>query len=80
MNINEKQYVLCLNTRTWSRDSHGLYDYESSHTKITNAIVADNAIIIRKKLDIRSVMNMEDIKEDSEYLMNIIHDKGNLLI
>lgn len=78
MNVNEKQFVLCLNTKTWSRDSHGLYDYESTHTKTTNAIVADNAIIVRRKLDIRSVNSMEDIKEE-EYLMNIIHDKGKYL-
>lgn len=76
MNVNEKQYVLCLYSKTWSRDSHGLYDYESTHTKTTNAIIVENAIIVRRKLDIRPVNSMEEIKEE-EYLMNIAHDKGN---
>jgi hypothetical protein len=78
MNVQEKQHVLCLNTKTWSRDSHGLYDYESTSTKTINIIVVDSAIIVRKKLEIRPVQSMDDIK-DEEYLMEIKHDKGNYL-
>ena len=37
----EKHFVLSLFTRTWVRDSHGLYDYESTQTKNLNAVLAD---------------------------------------
>ena len=38
---NEK-YVLSLCTKTWVRDSHGLFDYESNQTKHLNAILAES--------------------------------------
>jgi len=60
--------------KTWSRDSHGLFDFESTQTKQTNAIVIENGIIVRKKLDIKSVNSYDEIK-DEEYLMDIKYEK-----
>jgi hypothetical protein len=73
----EKKYVLSLTTKTWSRDSHGLYDYESNQTKNASAIIVENATISRRKMEIRSISSQDDLKEE-EYLMDIKHDKGKL--
>lgn len=74
--LQEKQQMLGLAMKTWVRDSHGLYDYESTQVKPTNAIVADKGIIVRKKSEIRSVNSLLEI-EDDEFLMSIKYDKGN---
>lgn len=73
---NEKKYVLSMITKTWSRDSHGLYDYESIQTKNSTAVILENATICRKKMDIKSV-NI-DLIADEEYLMDIKHEKGKV--
>jgi hypothetical protein len=50
---NEK-FVLSLCTKTWVRDSHGLFDYESSQTRNLNAVLAESIFITRKKHDIKT--------------------------
>ena len=70
----EKQFVLSLFTRTWVRDSHGLYDYESTQTKNLNAVLADNVTIVRKKHDIKTVTSKEEIT-DEELLLNVKYEK-----
>lgn len=76
---SEKQFVLSLSTKTWCRDSHGLYDYESSQTKNTNALIADSVYISRKKLDIKTFACMEDLK-DEEFLLHVIQEESKLTI
>ena len=70
----EKHFVLSLFTRTWVRDSHGLYDYESTQTKNLNAVLADNVTIVRKKHDIKTVSSKEEIT-DEELLLNVKYEK-----
>lgn len=69
---------------TWSRDSHGLFDYESRHlTKKT--MKTQNAVkLIRKgnDLDLQNYDKMQIQKqaEDEEKpLLNIINDNGKSL-
>ena len=58
---NEK-FVLSLCTKTWIRDSHGLFDYESSQTRNLNAVLAESIYIARKKHDIKTLNSKEDLK------------------
>ena len=46
---------LIVNVRTWSRDSHGLYDYECTSTKNNNFKIKKEQIITRKKNEVRLV-------------------------
>ena len=54
MNGPNERFVLSLCTKTWVRDSHGLYDYESNQTKNLNAVLAESIYIARKKHDIKT--------------------------
>ena len=69
----EKNFVLNLITKTWIRDSHGLFDYESNQTKNLNAILADSVIIVRKRHDIRTITNISEL-EDEEMLIDVKYE------
>ena len=69
----DKHFVLELFARTWVRDSHGLYDYESIQTKNLNAFLADNVIIARKKHDIKTIRSVEELK-DLEMLLKVKYE------
>ena len=45
-------FVLSLCTKTWTRDSHGLFDYESEQTRPLNTVIFETVYIVRKKNDI----------------------------
>ena len=73
---NEK-FVLSLCTKTWVRDSHGLFDYESNQTKHLNAILAESIYITRKKHEIKTVNNPSQLQDEEELLFNVRHDDIN---
>ena len=71
---NEK-FVLSLCTKTWVRDSHGLYDYESIQTRNLNAVLAESIYIARKKHDIKTINTPKELKPDEEELLfNVRND------
>ena len=70
MNSN-KNFVLSLVTKTWIRDSHGLYDYESLQTKNLNAVLAESINISRIRHEIKTLSNEQNIREDEEILFKI---------
>ena len=71
---NEK-FVLSLCTKTWVRDSHGLFDYESTQTRNLNAVLAESIYIARKKHDIQTINNLNELKIDEEELLfNVKND------
>jgi hypothetical protein len=76
---NEK-FVLSLCTKTWVRDSHGLFDYESNQTKHLNAILAESIYIARKKHEIMTVNNPNQLQEEEELLFNVRHDDINKFV
>jgi len=76
---NEK-YVLSLCTKTWVRDSHGLFDYESNQTKHLNAILAESICIARKKHEIMTVNNPKQLQDEEELLFKVRHDGLNKFI
>ena len=72
--INEK-FVLSLCTKTWVRDSHGLYDYESTQTKNLNAVLAESIYIARKKHEIKTLNSLNELRPDEEELLfNVVND------
>ena len=77
---SEKHFVLSLYTRTWVRDSHGLYDYESSQTRNLNAVLADSVIIARKKHEIKTVTAKNEMQPDEEMLIDVKYEKNDRYI
>jgi hypothetical protein len=67
----EKEFAINISTKTWTRDSHGLYDYESQQVKPHEGTLVNNAIIIRKRMDIKLVKSILEKKEDEEFLCEI---------
>ena len=75
MSIQNEKFVLSLCTKTWVRDSHGLYDYESNQTKNLNAVLAESIIMARKKHDIKTLSLLSDLRHDEEELLfSVIND------
>ena len=71
--MTESQGFLKLSIKTWSRDSHGLFDYESSQIKPHQGNITDHAILIRKKMDIKLTKSLSDLREE-EFLFEIKTD------
>ena len=71
----EKEFILNVCTKTWTRDSHGLFDYESLQVKPHEGNILDNSIVVRKKMDIKLIKTISDIK-DEELLFEIITNKS----
>ena len=76
---NNKDNILNLCTKTWTRDSHGLYDYESLQVKPHEGNIFDNAFLVRKKMDIKLVKSFSEIKEE-EFLFEIKSEKCKKII
>ena len=73
--MSNEKFVLSLCTKTWVRDSHGLFDYESSQTRNLNAVLAESIYIARKKHDIKTLSNLKDLnQEEEELLFNVKND------
>ena len=75
MSQQNLKYVLSLSTKTWIRDSHGLYDYESQQTKNLNAVLAESIFIARKRHDIKTLTSQSDLQVDEELLFNVRNDE-----
>ena len=73
----EDKFVLSLCTKTWVRDSHGLFDYESNQTKHLNAILAESISLIRRKHEITTLNNPFMLSKEEELLFNVRHDDVN---
>jgi len=64
---------------TWSRESYGLFDYESQHVSRRNLKASSSAKIIRIKNDIRLVTDMyneRNVCENSKTLALLKHQDG----
>jgi hypothetical protein len=51
--IYSNQAMLKVITKTWSRDSHGLFDYEATSTKNYVIFTAGRCKIVRRKNDVK---------------------------
>jgi hypothetical protein len=68
---NENSHILILYTRTWPRDSHGLYDYESSQTKNIKILIANTVKLLRVKNDIKQVANNYTLLQEEQELLSV---------
>lgn len=73
---NQNKSVL-INVKTWSRDSHGLYDYECTNTKNANFTTKKDQIIIRRKNEVRLETPSYKEEQDEENLGKLCVDQSS---
>ena len=66
----QKQFLKAL-TKTWSRDSHGLFDYEATNTKNTPFIIKEKCILIRKKNEVRTSSENTELELEERVLAKV---------
>lgn len=80
----EMKPILSLFTRTWNKDSHGLFDYEEEAMKLSLLLIQSSATIIRRKNEVREeeTPEQEDSylfsvqnSDDAAYLSNTVKSK-----
>ena len=72
-----RQLLLTINYRTWSRDSHELFDYESTDIHIGSHIINGPCRLIRHGMEVVPVdSNSVDFQENTDLLLNV-KVKGN---
>jgi|LauGreDrversion4_2_1035121.scaffolds.fasta_scaffold1308788_1 hypothetical protein len=65
--ISQEELIIKAETKTWSRDSHGLFDYESTNTKNSIVFATSRHKLVRKRNDIRALVENAEIDlEDRE--------------
>jgi hypothetical protein len=77
LNMNENQTYLKIVSKTWGRDSHGLFDYESTQIKINNLVVSKNCQLIRKRNDVKEVPENTQLDIEEKLLANVRVDNSN---
>lgn len=67
---------------TWSRDSHGLYDYESRNVHKKNIQAVNSVWIMRTGVDIQLVSEFTDLSRMSGYapLCHILQEKNEFVL
>ncbi len=76
----ELQGNLKLNIKTWSRDSHGLFDYEASSTKNNQLIINESCKLIRKKNEVRYTQENYEIEFEERELAKIYFEENKIVI
>jgi hypothetical protein len=76
LNMNENQSYLKIISKTWGRDSHGLFDYESSQIKINNLVISKNCQLIRKRNDVKEVPENTQFDIEEKLLANVRVDNS----
>jgi hypothetical protein len=70
--------ILKILTKTWARDSHGLFDYEANTTKNNLLLVNGRFKIVRKKNDVRQVAEITELDMEDRELGKIKLDGGKI--
>ncbi len=61
--------------KTWTRDSYGLFDYETNDYKESILYIGENRIVIRDKHDVKTLpLNTNDLKENILKLGDVFFD------
>ena len=66
--------------KTWSRDSHGLFDYETSSIKANQLLISTNCKLIRKKNDVKFVQENNEIEFEERELAKIFFEENKIRI
>lgn len=72
---NVNNLTLNLFAKTWTRDSNGLFDYESLQVKPVDSHINEDAFFIRKKTQVKCVKSKDEIT-DEEFLFKIRKEKS----
>lgn len=77
---SSKSNFLSISSKTWTRDSHGLFDYESTTVKENLLIIEKECVLIRKKHEVKEKVNSKEgeIFDESldQYICNIEISNG----
>lgn len=65
---NDIQEFLSIKSKTWTRDSHGLFDYESNVVKENILLIQNETTVIRKKHELKEIKEVEE-KDTNEQLI-----------
>ena len=68
--------ILKILTKTWARDSHGLFDYEANSTKNNLLLINGRYKIIRKKNDVRQITENTELDMEDRELAKVKFDGG----
>jgi hypothetical protein len=71
--------ILKILTKTWARDSHGLFDYEAQNTKNNILLISSKFKIVRKKNDVRQVPEHMELDMEDRELARVKLDGGKFL-
>lgn len=53
--MNDLNEFLSIKSKTWIRDSHGLFDYESNTVKENFLVIQNPTLIVRRKHDLKEI-------------------------
>jgi hypothetical protein len=54
---NDLNNFLSIKSKTWTRDSHGLFDYESTTIRENILLLQKETVLIRKRHDVKEMDN-----------------------
>ncbi|KAL5367226.1 SSM4 like ring finger and forkhead associated(FHA) domain-containing protein [Cryptosporidium parvum] len=69
--LEEGGQSLIIETTTWSRDSHELFDYEAQHINNKKFLVSKNSKIFRQNTECMIVGDEEELPTQGDYLLSI---------
>jgi hypothetical protein len=58
-------------TKTWARDSHGLFDYEANNTKNITLLIHGKSKLVRKKNDVKNMLDNSELELEDRELCRI---------
>jgi len=70
--------ILKILTKTWARDSHGLFDYEANSTKNNLLLINGRYKIVRKKNDVRQLTEITELDMEDRELAKVKFDGGKI--
>jgi hypothetical protein len=71
VSIGSEHSLLKMSTKTWARDSHGLFDYEATSTKNSQLFTNCKVKFIRKKNDVKLVQENYEPEMDERELAKV---------
>jgi hypothetical protein len=69
---NGLQEFLSIKSKTWTRDSHGLFDYESNVVKENILLIQNESILIRRKHELKEIKDVSEIELGEQHICNVL--------
>ena len=73
------QSLLKVLTKTWSRDSHGLFDYEATNTKNLIVFINSKSKLVRKKNEVKHTQCDSELDLEERELCRVKSEEGKHL-